>query len=503
MGLTALQSLTLAVLYLGLYGLDLPGLVRDWYEHSAFSYAFLVPLFTALLVWSKRAVLGTIPIQPSAWGLLFLTPAVAMEVAGRALGNDFTVRVSMILMLAALVMLLLGKEQFKVLRYPLAYLLLMIPWPYTFLKPFIDGLRLLNAIVSGVALSAMGIPVSREAYFLHLPNIILEVADECSGVHSAFALVAVAGVYACFLPVRRAKKLGLIAGAAPIALVANLVRIIVTAALAYRFGPVVFQTTLHLFSGVFAFLLGLALLIALGETLQRWHPPVSEPQLITAQSGQRVFTQARTANGWPGFLFAAGLFSLAFILGGSLEVRGGVAREAQLQNLPARLGPYKPWRLTWTNPYQDDKAVNSISRIYEGADGAPIELFIGYRGRQPGKDHLRSPRMVFPRNWNYVWDEPAPLPLPGAAISGKWMLIANGTNMQLVYYWYEMQGRSFSSEWRYRLAVARSALTGRNDGAVIRIATVFSQNESLELAKERLRKFTEVLHPELRAILPD
>src|SRR5437667_1475871 len=221
MGLTALQSLTLAVLYLGLYGLDLPGLVRDWYEHSAFSYAFLVPLFTALLVWSKRAVLGTIPIQPSAWGLLFLTPAVAMEVAGRALGNDFTVRVSMILMLAALVMLLLGKEQFKVLRYPLAYLLLMIPWPYTFLKPFIDGLRLLNAIVSGVALSAMGIPVSREAYFLHLPNIILEVADECSGVHSAFALVAVAGVYACFLPVRRAKKLGLIASAAPIALVAN------------------------------------------------------------------------------------------------------------------------------------------------------------------------------------------------------------------------------------------------------------------------------------------
>jgi len=39
--------------------------------------------------------------------------------------------------------------------------------------------------------------------------------------------------------------------------------------------------------------------------------------------------------------------------------------------------------------------------------------------------------------------------------------------------------------------------------AVIRIATAFSQNESLELAKERLRKFTEVLHPELRAILPD
>ncbi len=498
-----LQGVTLAVFYLWLYGFDLPGLVKDWYENSAFSYGFLVPLFTALLVWSKRSVLGNIPIRPSPWGLLFLTPAVAMEMAGRTLGDDFTVRVSMIMMLAGLVILLLGKQQFKELRFPLGYLFLMIPWPYTFLKPVIDGLRLSNAIVSGLALSAMGIPVTREAYFLHLPNIILEVADECSGVQSAFALVAVAGVHACFLPVRRALKLILIAGAVPFAVVANLVRIIVTAALAYRFGPVVFHTTLHAFSGVFAFLLGLALLIALGETLRRRHASVSEPQVITAQPAQQFFIQARTADGWPGFLFAAGRFCLALNLGASLEARGAVPLRGQLKNLPARLGPYKPWRFKWTNPYQDDNAINTISHTYEGADGAPIELFIGYRGRQPGKAHLRSPRMVFPRNWNYVWDEPALLPLPNAAVNGKWMLIGNGTTMQLVYYWYEMQGRSFSSEWRYRLSVASSALAGRHDGAVIRIATAFSQNESLESTKERLRKFTEVLYPELRAVLPD
>jgi EpsI family protein len=495
MGLTALQSLTLAVFYLGLYGFEFPGLVKDWYGNSAFSYGFLVPLFAGLLVWSKRSLLGAIPIRPSAWGLLLLAPAVAMEVAGRAFGDDLTVRVSMIVVLAALVILILGKQQFKALRYPLGYLFLMIPWPYTFLKPIIDSLRLSNAIVSGLALIIMGIPVTREAYFLHLPNIILEVTDECSGVQSAFALVAVAGLHACFLTVRRALKLILIAGAVPVAVVANLVRIIVTAALAYRFGPVVFQTTLHAFSGAFTFLLGLAVLIAFGETLQRRHPSVSEPQLTTAQAG--------TANGWPGFLCAAGLFCLAFSLGGSMAIRNRIPLEAQLQKLPARLGAYKPSRLKWTTPYQDDKAVNSISSIYEGADGAPIELFVGYRGSQPGRDRLRSPRMLFPRNWNYVWDEPAPLPLPGAAINGKWMLIGNGTTMQLVYYWYQMHGRSFSSEWRYRLSVARSALGGRNDGAVIRIATAFPENESLESAKERLREFTEVLYPELRAVLPD
>jgi EpsI family protein len=496
-----LQGLTLALFYLLLYGFDLSGFVKDWSENSVFSYGFLVPLFTALLVWSKRSVLATTPIRPSEWGLLLLMPAVAMEVAGRALGDDFTVRVSMIMTLAALVILFLGREQFKVLRYPLGYLFLMIPWPYTFLKPIIDGLRLSNAIASGLALSSMGIPVTRDAYLLRLPNIILEVADGCSGVQSAFALVAVAGVYACFLRVRPALKLSLIGGAVPIAVLANLVRIIVTAALAYRFGAVVFQTTLHAFSGVFTFLVGLALLIALGETLQRRHPSLSEPQLITGQPGEPVSTRARTVNVWPGLLFAAGLFCLAFYVGGSLEVRGAVP-EAQLQSLPARLGPYQPWRFKWTNPYQDDNAVSSISHIYKGDDGAPIELFVGC-GRPSGKDHLRSPRMVFPRNWNYVSDESAPLPLSSAAVNGKWMLIGNGTTRQLVYYWYEMQGRSFSSEWRYRLSTARNALAGRNDAAVIRIATAFSKNESLELAKERLAKFIEVFYPELRAVLPD
>jgi exosortase len=110
----------------------------------------------------------------------------------------------------------------------------MILWPYTFLKPLIDHLRLSDAAISAFALNAIGISVTREAYFLYLPNIRLEVADVCSGAASVFALIAVAGIYAYFSSVRPGLQLLLIISAVPFAILANLVRIIVTAILAFR-----------------------------------------------------------------------------------------------------------------------------------------------------------------------------------------------------------------------------------------------------------------------------
>src|SRR5204862_2561020 len=141
-------------------------------------------------------------------------------------------------------------------------------WPYTLLKPITDGLRLAQALILSVALNGVGIHVLREAYFLHLPNIILEVADACSGVGSVFALIAVAGVHAYLLPIRPSLRLLLIVSAAPFAIMANLVRMMITAILAYFLGPIVFQTTMHAVSGSLTFLLGLALLIASGELLR-------------------------------------------------------------------------------------------------------------------------------------------------------------------------------------------------------------------------------------------
>jgi EpsI family protein len=499
-----LQVGLLLVLYLLFYRPALPGLVRDWYNNSTFSYGFLIPLLFAFLVWSKRPLLKTIPIRPSAWGILLLAGAVIIRLAAEGIGDAFTTRVSMLIALVALVILILGIRQFKMLRYPLAYLFLMIPWPYTFLKPITDSLRLSQAAMLALALNSVGVHVTREAYFLYLPNIILEVADVCSGLASVFALTTVAGIHAYFLSIRPTLKLLLIVSAAPFAIIGNLVRMIVTAILAYFFGSIVFQTTLHTFGGTLTFLLGLALLIALGELLRR-KAGGFERQMEAGAMEEVPKTRSKPISNWPMFLLAAGLLVLGSHLAAVLGRQSAVPVKGELQKLSAHLGPYVQSHSEWTSRYQDDEAETSISRIYEGERTIPIELFVGYRGSQWGDHHLRSPRMYSPDDWNYVWERSSRLPGPnGATIDGKWVLIGRGSARRLIFYWYQIWGRSVSGELEYRLHLIRKSLIDRRtDGAVIRIATPVSQNESIEESKERIENFALVLYPELRAILPD
>ncbi len=117
-------------------------------------------------------------------------------------------------------------------------------------------------------LQLLGVPVYNESYFLHLPNMTLEVADVCSGVSSVFALFAIGVIYAYFLPLRTGLKIVLVMLTFPLAVAANLFRIIVTAILAYNFGPGVFQSTFHAFSGMVTFLLALSMFVGVGEILR-------------------------------------------------------------------------------------------------------------------------------------------------------------------------------------------------------------------------------------------
>ena len=165
-------------------------------------------------------------------------------------------RLSMILALASTVYLLLGREYFKVLWFPLFYLLLMIPAPYVLIKDLTVHLRYLDAKHAATILQLLGVPVFVEAYFIHIPNMTLEVADVCSGVSSVFALFALGTVYAYFLPTRNSLKVLLVACTFPFAMIANLIRIVVIAVLAYNLGAIVFQSTFHWLTGT---------------TILRWH----------------------------------------------------------------------------------------------------------------------------------------------------------------------------------------------------------------------------------------
>src|SRR5919106_4018229 len=166
-----LQWITIGILFAFFYGPLIPGLVKDWYENSTFSYGFLIPFIAAYIVWQRRVELKSIPICASLRGIFPLLLAVIIGLVGRAVGDTFTMRVSMISALGGSLYCLLGKSFFKALLFPIFYLALMIPVPYALTKEIAYHLRFLDASLAANALELFGIPVYREAYFLHLPNI--------------------------------------------------------------------------------------------------------------------------------------------------------------------------------------------------------------------------------------------------------------------------------------------------------------------------------------------
>ncbi len=497
------QFLCLAFLFFLYYAPAMRELINDWRQNSTFSYGFLVPVIAVFLVQRRWAELKSNSVSPSIWAGVPLAIAVLIAAVGHAMGDSFTVRISMILALGSLVWLMFGRKILNALVFPLFYLSLMIPVPYVLIKDLTFYLRYSDANHAASLVQLLGVPVYREAYFLHIPNMTLEVADVCSGVSSVFALFALGVIYAYFLPLRFSLKCLLVACTFPFAIIANLFRIVLTVVLAYNFGSVVFQSYFHGFSGTFTFVLALMMLIGVGEILKKKFPSPSKRGSLPGRTVAVDQSRSGKALGWGSFALGAAVFSTAVY--SSMQFNAGAAVHPVIDlNRVELVDGYKSAGNHLEDDYQDVHAETSLSRVFVADDGGTIDLFVGYRHEQKEGIRLRSPKLYFPDKWNFAWLKPAQLTVDEkTVISGNWMLARKGDSAELVIYWYQIAGRTYAGEFEYRFEqLRRSVIDRRNDGAVIRIATLLRNGESVEKAEERLQTFGADLYPQLVKILP-
>jgi EpsI family protein len=440
--------------------------------------------------------------------VLSLLFSVLLAVLGKVIEEPFTVRVAMILTLAGLAHLFLGKELLKALWFPLAYLSLMIPFPYALVKEVAHYLRLIDAVVAAPALNLLGVPVYRESYFLHLPGVTLEVADLCSGINSLFALFALGSMYVYLLPLRPGWRIGLALTTIPFAALVNILRIILFGALAHYVGPFVLRTLVHSSTGMITFFISLALFIGLAEFVQRKFHFARSTQILPSLETQRESagdsTDSLKAKKF--WLFTIAVAVLISTLGVFVSLGNpiSVVLRKGLDSMPAQMGPYLLSQQLWSEPYRDPNAEQALSRMYQAQDGMPVEFFVGYRSYQREGKRLLSPKLIFPHQWNFVSTEPGRVEISAATqVEGNWMLTQTANKKRLVLYWYQVGERTFSSDLRYRLFQTKRLLVdGRSDAALIRIATAVGDNENLDRAKERIAQFVIQLHPRLSELLP-
>ena len=258
-----------AVAALALYAPLFPPLVREWLDFPNLSHGFAIPLIAAFLVWARRDRLRAIALRPSLLGLPFLVVGLTTLVAGIAADESFLARISLPVTALGLAAFLAGPPAARALAFPVAYLALMIPPPWSTLKLVTYRARLFDARAAAAALEWLGVPVHRDGVFLRLPTVLLEVTDECSSIPAIAAMLALGLAYATLGTRPRWTRLALIGAIVPLAIAANIVRITGVAWAAHAIGRWTLATALHMFNGTVNFLLTLALLIALDALLTR------------------------------------------------------------------------------------------------------------------------------------------------------------------------------------------------------------------------------------------
>ena len=102
-------------------------LVDAWTNDGNYSHGFLIIPLAAYLAWERRAELASARHQPSALGLLVVAGSLAVLGIGVLGAELFLTRISLVGTLAGTALFILGWSHLRILAFPLALLLLMIP----------------------------------------------------------------------------------------------------------------------------------------------------------------------------------------------------------------------------------------------------------------------------------------------------------------------------------------------------------------------------------------
>jgi exosortase len=235
-------------------------LVYDWATLPDFSHGFLIPFFALFLLWDKRLQLRTTPIRAT-WSGLWLVILGLFELLLGVLGADlFIQRTSFILLAAGLVWTLLGKTMLGRLKFVFFVLLLAIPLPTILFNQITFPLQLLASHFASILLPLAGVPVLQEGNIIQLPAMPLEVAEACSGIRSLMSLFTVAVIYGYFLERATWRRVVLAISALPIAVAANVARIVGTGLCVQYWDPDKALGFFHEFSGWLMFLVSLSCL---------------------------------------------------------------------------------------------------------------------------------------------------------------------------------------------------------------------------------------------------
>lgn len=488
--------LMLSYAYLPVFGM----LATTWRQRDDYSFGFLIPFISLYLVWLRRERLRRLPLRPAQLtGLLALAAAGMMLLVGLA-GNVMILQeLSLVAVVAALVLLLMGKAHLRALAFPIAYLLFMIPIADEIIDPLHWSFQLLTAEMGVGILQALGFAALLDGQYIILPTITLEVAKACSGINYLLSIIAIGIPLAYVTQKNTWCRVVLVVSAVAIGIAANWIRVASIGIWAYYGGEVV-HGPFHIFQGLLVSQIGfVALLVgAWGLSKVPAAPSRRRPVDQFAEDPARPAEPFQLdARPWLGAVLV--LLTLTAYL--AFHTPAPASLKVAFSAFPESIGDWRGEdRVPQGAVFRVEGADRELVRRYRSASGREVQLYVAYFESQRHPKKLVNYRTA--RLHRGAVAVEVPLDQDESMMVNQARL-QQGRAEQLVLFWYDIDGAVYANRYRAILATTLDSLVnGRTNGALVLVAGVPIDREDGDDTIEDVRAFVREVMPVLRGYLP-
>lgn len=474
----------------------------DAWSLPEYSHGPLIPVIAGFL-FLRELRSGPTPMDPGSRvpGLLAVFLGLLVGLVGNLTQIPYFITYGLIIVIGGLILLTMGARRGARFWVSWVYLLFMLPLPTAIYWQLSTKLQFISSQLGVEVIQSIGIPVYLDGNVIDLGVFKLQVAEACSGLRYLFPLTSFGFLFAALYRGPIWQKVILFLSSIPITILMNSLRIGVIGVLVNYYGIAQAEGFLHWFEGWIIFVACIALLYLEAIVLQRL---LANPQ-PTLNLLDLDFAGILTPFGAAGDIPASRkLVTVALVLlacGALWQVLPPratplIAREP-LADFPMAMGGWKGEPGPKLDPTIEKTlgADDYLSADYVvPLEKGPVNLFIAFYNSTTDGSGIHSPQVCIPGGgWEVAgWQQVAvstgdTTVAPFAVIRA---IIRKGQRKQLVYYWFEMRGRRFASEYQAKFyTVWDSLFRFRADGALVRFVTPVGPGESEAEADKRLISF--------------
>ena len=475
---------------------------------SYFSHGPLIPFISLFLIWRERDKLRQIPLKTDNTGIPVLVAGLILQIFSAWARIHFVSGVSLLVVLTGLCWYLFGRRIVQAIWFPLFFLLFMVPAPLDLLNRLTLQLKLLAASLGSSTANVLGTTNIREGSIVYLSTTTVSVDAPCSGLNSIITFLAMGTLYAYIVPSAPLRRWILVLLCTPIAIFANLVRVVLILMISDRYGDaIITNDLLHKGFGVLVFIIGLVCFFLITKLLRLELPLTRSGRSAETPTGTQTSLKSAWLSGKAIVLAVALCGVVAFTTFGAFEEVMEEDKILYTYGFPRTVGE---WRLDRQIRVSDRvikilETPDTIYWTYRDAEGNPVDVVLVYSAHNRKVSH--PPDICFQGGgWEQQMKDvlPAPYGKDFGLTAVNRLVAERGKQRQIALYWYKTGDEQTVSYLKQQLGYVVNSTLRRESRSValIRLTAFAPSATEVEEKTKQLQAFATEIVPVVDRVLP-